>query len=87
VSFEAANGVAVGLALGLLAGDAVARLGLAAGARDGMRWMAALIWRLPARSRRHLAPWRHEPEYWAVPEEGSAPENQPSSFTELLDSL
>jgi hypothetical protein len=35
VSFEAADGVAVGLALGLLAGDGVARLGVAAGAGDG----------------------------------------------------
>src|SRR5687768_1979017 len=35
VALEAANGVALGLAFGLLAGDVVLRLDVAAGARDG----------------------------------------------------
>jgi hypothetical protein len=54
VSFEAPDSVAVGLALGLLAGDVIARLGIAAGAGDGHAVDGALIWRLPQRSRR----WR-----------------------------
>ena len=54
VAFEAASRLLGGLAFGGLASEVVAGLGVAAGASDGDGVMAALIWRLPPRSRR----WR-----------------------------
>ena len=54
MSLEAADGVPGRLAFGLFAGDVVAGFGVAAGAVIAIRWIAALIWRLPPRSSR----WR-----------------------------